>query len=61
MAKRDTVVEQGYRLIYAAYPEELTDGTNVEQCGNCKNGIVPRKAGHVCHCHYCGEVIRTNN
>lgn len=62
MSVRETVVQEGYGVKLAHYPDEVgAEDTFLERCDNCKNGMAPRKAGAVDHCHYCGQIIRTNN
>ncbi len=55
--KTKTEIEDtGYRVQYAARTEY--ENENLEQCPNCGNGSMPRKAGHTDHCVSCGWVMR---
>ncbi len=55
--KTKTEIEDtGYRVQFAARPDHEED--NLEQCPNCGNGTMPRKAGHADHCTACGWVMR---
>lgn len=50
------IEDSGYRVQYAARPDYEND--NLEQCPNCGNGSMPRKAGYTDHCVSCGWVMR---
>lgn len=59
MGVKDDAIAEGYKAHYAANPD--LEDPNLERCPLCKNAIDARDAGAVDHCHYCGEVLRTNN